>query len=500
VQPTLETGVAGLDVVLGGGLPHRDTLLLLGPPGAGKTTLLFQLAFHAARAGRKALYVSTFSEPPERLVRHLRALDFYDEALLGQRVPLLNGYAQLQQGATVLLDALVAAVRAHGADLLLFDGLTGVRDLEPDVRGFRRFVYELARALASLGCTTVLTGVHAGGEPDLTDGPELTMADAVLALNYHHLGVQTVRTLRVVKVRGQAPLLGRHALRIGADGLTVFPRLESLPLPAPAPLPPARKSTGLPELDVLLGGGLPGGSATLLAGATGTGKTLLALGFLLDGARRGEKGLLLSLREAPAQLLARGRGLGMDLEGALARGALGVLYRRPAELVTDELLGELDAAVARETPARVVVDSLLELELSVEDARRRRGVLVSLAGLLRARGATTVFTRELPPGVGPGLDTSASPLDLVSENVLLLRNREDAGRLHHILSVLKMRESDFAPGIREYTIGAGGLRLRAPEETHEGLLQGIARMPSELRVKGGDAPGGGGEPGGGAPA
>ncbi|HEX5414053.1 MAG TPA: ATPase domain-containing protein, partial [Chloroflexota bacterium] len=304
--PLLATGIPNLDLVLGGGVPEGDVLLVVGPAGAGKTTLSFQMLVHAAASGQNVLYVATLSEPPSKLLRHLRSYTFYDERFIGKRLFLLNTYPLLTQSLDALTDALVSAVKEHQATLVVVDGMMTIHDLHPASAEFRQFVYELGAILAAQGCTTVVTTGEIPRELEY-QFPEFTMADGVVELGTENVGTRTTRTLRVRKLRGQSPLLGQHLLRIDDAGLTVFPRPESVIPMANVGLSPARVSIGLPVLDTLMHGGPHRGSITLLAGSLGTGKTLSCLEFLMDGANRGEKGLLLGFRETPRQLLDKAR-------------------------------------------------------------------------------------------------------------------------------------------------------------------------------------------------
>src|SRR4051812_41811962 len=177
--PLLATGIPNLDSILGGGMPSGDLLLLVGPAGSGKTTLALQMAFHTAQAGGRALYVSTYSEPPSRLLRHIQAFSFYAPSAIGKRVFLFDLYPLIQEDLVKVREGLVEVVRRYEADLLIVDGLMTFYELHPVPREVRSFIYELGIALISLGCTTVITSSRASpGDQD----PEYTLSDAVIEL------------------------------------------------------------------------------------------------------------------------------------------------------------------------------------------------------------------------------------------------------------------------------------------------------------------------------
>ncbi len=479
----LATGVPNLDLILGGGVPIGDVLLVTGPAGTGKTTLSLQMAFHAASQGRKVLYVSTVSEPITRLIRHIRPFAFYDETQIGKRLLILSVYSHIEQGLDQVSQALIRAVGEHGASLVVLDGLMALRDLHPGDAAFRGFVYDLTGTLTSHECTTVMTTTVApatAGEPEF---PEFTMVDAVIEMGKHDVGTQTARTIRANKVRGRMPLLGQHSLRIDERGLTVMPRIESLARPEDVGISPERLPWGLPELDEMMHGGTHAGSTTLLAGALGTGKTLACMHYLMEGARRGEKGLFVSFREAPRMLLDQARGFGLDLEGAVNAGQVLLFHRAPADLVAEEATWEMLEEINRFAPRRLALDSIDDVTPSIPDPNRRYGYLYALTAILRSQGITSLITHEIPQVIGPELDFSGTPLAVLAENLVLFRYVEFRGALHRIVSVIKMRHTEHDHSIRQYAINGRGIEVLGKIESAEGVLTGIARLAGARRSR-----------------
>lgn len=484
----LETGVPNLDRILGGGVPAGDVLLIVGPAGSGKTTLALQMAFHCSAAGRKTLYASTLSETPNRVLKHTRGLAFYDESVIGRHLFLLDVYPVVKRGLAAVRDALVRAVGEHGAELLVLDGLTALHDLYPGSAALRTFLYELGAALAALECTGVLTS----SRTDAGDGDgavEFTMADGIVKLDRRHVGARTLRSIRAEKMRGRAPVSGDHALRIDGGGVTAFPRIESLYAPGTVGLRTERTPSGLAELDGMMNGGLPAGSATVLAGALGTGKTLTCLHFVMEGVRRGEKVMLAAFRETPEQLMDKARVFGMDLESAVREGRAAIFHRPAIEMVVDELTFELWSELDLFGPQRLALDSVVELEYAILEPGRQRGYLTALVELLRTRGVTSVFTVETPQVVGPELDFSGTTMAVLAENLVLLRNVQFRAALVSIISILKMRDSAFDSSIRQYRVTDRGIDVVPPSETTEGLLAAIARLPIEARAASGTGAG-----------
>lgn len=476
----LHTGVPNLDLILGGGIPREDVLLVIGLAGTGKTTLCLQTLFHAARSGENGIYVSTVSEPAAKLLRHVRGFSFYDEKLIGKRVFLLSAYPIIKQSLEAVSSSLVRAVQEHHAGLVVIDGLISFHDLHPGAQEVRTFIYELGAMLATLNCTTIVTssGVAEAVEHEF---PEFTMADGIIVLETQDLGAQTLRRIRVRKMRGSDPLLGKHAFRIDDRGITVYPRLESVFSPGDVGLSSERLSTGMPELDTLMGGGPRANSMTVLAGALGTGKTLASLQFIMEGAKRGEKGVFIGFRETRQQLIDKARFFHIDLEGALRDGRVEILRRAPVDLDIDQVTWEMLETLERVAPRRVVIDSISEIDEATSAARPARGYMAAFAGSLRNRHVTALIVKEVAQMIGSELDFSGTPLAILAENLVLMRWVEFRSEMYRILSVLKMRDSAYDATIRQYAITDTGLHVLQPIETAEGLLTGIARISSEMR-------------------
>ena len=502
----LETGVPNLDQILGGGLLRGATVMVVGAPGTGKTILAQQIAFHGARRGATALYLTGYSETHAKLLAHTRRLRFFAPALIGERLVLGSLPELLGRGAGETEDAIVATARQHRAALVVLDGFGNMRGFlgGEHHQAVAHFVYSLGAKLSLLGATLL---VLAESNPDERDRyPELTVSDAVLALRRERQDSRQRRLLEVVKVRGAAPLNGFHPFTIDDDGVHLSPRLEAV-VPAAEPVwTDERSDFGIAAVDALLGGGLTVGSATLAAGSPGTGKTLLGLHFAAQGARRGEPTLFLGFMESAGQLRAKARALGMDLAAAEAAGRVRLLVLPAYDLEADRVAELLRADVERRGVRRLVVDSAAELERGVAAEARRPEFLAALVGYLRGRNVTSYLTLDVPTIVGPELEFAGTPLSVVAENLLLLRYAEYRGALHRLFSVLKMRFSDYDRTIREYTITPGaGLQLLGAAPPAAGLLTGIAhplaerprgegrwegdaRAPALERSEGADAP------------
>jgi len=489
--PIDQTGVPNLDLVLGGGLRRGSLVLVVGPPGSGKTTLAGQMAFAAAGAGRRVLMIAALSEPVTKLLGHLRTFGFYDPALVGDQLRVHSLQQFLPQGLASTARELVQIVRAERAGLVVLDGFGSLRDVDRNPQAARAFLYDLSAALSIQGATTAVTVEGRATDPSFYR--DATTADVIVNLEVARDNVRAQRWLEVVKARGTAPVGGRHGLTIDGAGATVRPRLEArateslngLEEPVEAgPAPSAvRAAFGLPELDAILGGGLPRETATLVLGGVGTGKTLLGLSFALAGAAADEPTLFLSLRENRRQLLSKADafGHGAALRTALAPGGNLTLLRRPpveldVERLADELLAEIDRAGAR----RLVIDSIAEWERAVgegSDPRRISNHLAALVEVLHLRQMTALVIREVDGLVNHDGELAAETLPALVENVARLYRVVHRGRTHRVLSLPKLRGDPPEPEIYEFVLAPGdGFRVLGAFRVDGGVLDAIAEQ------------------------
>lgn len=462
----LATGVPGLDTILGGGLSHGALVFLVGASGAGKTMLGSQILFNAAQGGAKALILTAFAEGNVKLLEHLRSLAFFDENLVGGPVTLLSLQSLLGDQPETAVATLVRTIRETGAQLVLIDGFHGAEDLLPGRIAVRSMLASLASQLTFLDVTLLVTLEGSARDPVL--GVELATADVIIGLEYTVEGWRHMRRLEVVKQRGQRLLGGLHTYRLDVHGVTVFPRLEVLPPREAGPPLAERAAFGLPQLDQLLGGGLTAGTATLLAGAPGTGKTTLALHWALTAAGPDEATVFLSFRERPERLQQKADAFGLDLNATIETSALKLLWVPPVELNPDVVAGKLLDALARTNARRLVVDDLTSL--LVELGSRAHDYLGALVQHLYSAGVTSLFTHEITPFEGFRLEMDNTPISAVSENVIVVQKREVAGRQHRLLAVVKMRFSDYDESLRELVLDPQGVRVLTVEESERGVL------------------------------
>lgn len=473
----LPSGIAGVDAVLGGGFLAGGVYIVLGAPGAGKTIFANQLAFHHARGGSRVLYVSLLAESHARLFAHLAGMSFFERDHVATSVHYVSGYQALEAGGlSGLLGLMRTEARERGATLLVVDGLVAAESFAGSRLELKKFVHELQSVVGLLGCTAFL--LTSGSDPELS-AAEHTMVDGIVELSSPMLGVRQIRELTVKKFRGSAHLQGRHAFEISDAGVRVYPRLEALvarELAQPAAID-GIASTGVPDLDELVGGGFARRTATLALGPSGAGKTMLALHFLAEGLRAGERCLYFGFNETGSRLLERARRSGLELDAYLKTGQLDVKWQPTVEHVADGLAVNLLERAEQHRAQRVVVDSIEGLKESILVPERTTRFLAALTSRLRALGATTLYLEETQQLFGPTLDVPVSGISAVVESILYLRQVEHAGVLRRVLTVLKTRETRHDASLREFELTDAGMRMLGPIRGIEDVLTGSAHEP-----------------------
>ncbi len=474
--PVLVTRVAGLDQILGGGIPLRSMTLIVGRPGAGKTILAEQIAVQQAKEGKCVLIFTALSESHEQMLTSLRQFSFFDEELVGERIRFLSIQTLLQDGLEATAGAIVEIVRTYKASVVVIDGFRGIAGFATASNEVSLFLYEVRTRLALLEVTSFVT---LESRPDQeSDSGALTAADGIIKLHNTLWGVRHRRHIEVQKLRAARHLDGLHVIEITGDGITCYPRQEAVYRTANYAVGRERAHLGLPELDAMLSGGLNRGTVTFLAGSSGSGKTLTALHYIVAGADAGEPGLFISFAESEQQLHLKAESFGLDLRGAIARGMVTLLCLAPVEMEVDIVAATLRNRVEHLGIRRLVVDSIAAIEVAILEPNRRLGFFASLINYLREHDVTSVMTQEsnaFEGGIGEALGA------VLADNLIRLRTVEYNNRLRRVLSVQKMRQSAYDVSLREFRIDEGIIRVLPITESGATDLGGIAAQEHRAR-------------------
>ena len=334
----LPTGIRGLDEILGGGVPEFSFNIIAGAPGSGKTTLAQQFVFANATPTNPALYFTVLGEPALKMLRYQQQYIFFDASKLNSAVRFVNlGPMLSEKGLAGVLAEIAQQVESSNPSVVVVDSFrTVVRNAQETQSEIEAFIQDLGLLLTGWQATTFLIGEYM--ESEIRDNPVFTVADGLLWLYQTVERNSVVRKLQVMKLRGQASVPGLHTFRITNAGVQAFSR--TLGLSARKRHVPGRKrlSTGIAELDKMMGGGIPEGDSLLIAGSSGTGKSLLSTHFIDSGIRAGEPGIVAVFEERPDEYAGRASSFGLDLNTPMAAGSLRVIYLRPLDLSVDETM------------------------------------------------------------------------------------------------------------------------------------------------------------------
>lgn len=454
----LKSGQARLDLVLGGGLSTGALTLITGAPGTGKTLLAQQFVFSNATSEAPALYVSTVSEPLDKILRYGRSLSFFEEAKVGSAVFYEDlGSLLDERGLPAFVDRLQGLIAEHSPALIVIDSFKALHAFAREPSDFRWFLHDFAARLSASGASSFWVGEY--GPDDIAREPEFAVADAIIQLSSAMASERETRVLQVLKLRGSGFLSGRHAYRLSESGIDVYPRLADVGDPTDYELSDERVSSGIPTLDTLLGDGYWPGACTLVAGPSGSGKTVMGLSFIFGGAARGERGLIANLQENPSQLQRTAAGFGWSLSDP----NVSLLYRSTVDLYIDQWVYSVLEAIEAQKVTRLVIDSLGDLSFASPDQIRLREYIYSLIQRCSRRGVSVLMTMEVPDLFHLSR-LSESGISNMSDNVILLQFLRNGSRVKRALTVLKTRASLHEPEIREYTITGDGIVVGEPFE------------------------------------
>ena len=470
VATRMSTGVAGLDeVLLGGFLPSR-AYLVRGGPGCGKTTLGMHFLTTGAANGERVLFIS-LGEPEaelrqdaESLGFDLGGITFLDLSPPAEFFSEVESYdifspAEVEREPTTR--KIVELVEKLKPQRIFMDSMTQFRYLSTDSFQFRKQALSFLRFLVDQGATVLFTSE---GTTEVPDDDLQFMSDGVIHLNFAPEG----RTLQVTKFRGSGFRTGAHSMRLGGNGMAVFPQL--IPERLRRDLVAEPLSSGVPELDELLHGGLERGTVTIITGPTGVGKTTLGLQFIKEAAGRGEKSVVYTFEEGVETLLNRCESINIPVRAMVEHGALSVFQTEPLRYTPDEF-GRLVRQEVEEHKKRIImIDSVAGYGLSMQG----RDFVIHLHALgmyLKSVGATVLIINEVENITGEFRATD-DKLSYLADNVVFLRYLEMNGEMQKAIGVLKKRAGNFEKALRKIDITRYGLKVGKPLTGLRGILTG----------------------------
>jgi len=475
VPQRVSTGVSGLDTILGGGLAAGSLYVVEGSPGTGKTTLALQFLRAGVSRGEPGLYI-TLSETAAELrtvvtshgwtLDGLEVYELINEMALEphDRQSVLMP-SEIELGETI--QRVVQVVEAMNPARVVFDSLSEMRLLADDPLRYRRQILALKHFFAGRNCTVLLLDDKTTREGD---AQLHSIAHGVISLSQdaQDFGIER-RSLRIVKMRGMKFQGGSHDLTLATGGMKVFPRLVASE--HHLAFDPTPQSTGTPELDTLLGGGLCPGTNTLVMGPSGIGKTTTAVSCMTAALRRGEVASYFLFEEGIATLLSRSAQLGLDLAPAMDSGQLQILQIDPAALSPGEFASRVVESVRQHKSRFVVIDSYNAYMKAMPDQPHMVLHAHELLTYLNQQGVTTLVLLGQHGLVGE----TRNDIDMsyLSDVILALRFFENEGEIHTAITCVKSRVSPHERTIREFRLGPTGVRVGEVLADFEGILSGL---------------------------
>jgi circadian clock protein KaiC len=478
-EERIGTGVAGLDDILGTGLPANRLYLVEGDPGTGKTTLALQFLLEGRAQGETCLYV-TLSETKGELEAvakshgwSLNGITLFELASLEERLNAQEQYtvfhpADVELGET--FKRICEQVDRIVPSRVVFDSLSEMRLLARDPLRYRRQILSLKQFFSGRQCTVLLLDDRTSQDTDLQ---LQSIAHGVILLErvaVEYGGAR--RRLNVAKMRGLHFQEGLHDFTIKPGGLIVYPRLVTGHLNWDPPEGPRRvASSGIAALDTLLGGGLHFGTSTLAVGPAGCGKSTLLTQYAVALANAGERVACYVFEETRQNFLERADGLGMSVRAHLEQGTIAVQQVDPAEISPGEFAQNVRRAVDEGKVSVVVIDSLNGYLNAMPSENFLLIQMHELLTYLSTHGVLTLMTLAQHGLLG----NMQSPVDItyLADAVIVLRYFEAFGEVKQAIAVIKKRTGGHERIIRQFQLSADGIHIGQPLTRFEGVLTGV---------------------------
>jgi circadian clock protein KaiC len=471
----VKTGVIGLDSILGGGIPRGNVIVVEGPAGSGKTTLGLEYVYRGAAEFNEPGLIVLFEVSPLKMIRDAAQFGWDLAALERQgKIKIIFTTRSVLQQELQQADSLLLAEAGHiGARRMFIDAMP---PLPPNgqngsnghngVVDSRELFHTLVQGLHRENLTALLA-VEAPdrvreGVPPL----EEYIADSIIVLRIDDVQRSASRSIEVVKSRGHSFQMGRHTFRIVRDrGIEVYRRVQAPRATgrerASAFDTSTRMSTGVPGMDEIVNGGYYPGSTTLVVGVSGVGKSVMALHYISEGARRGERSLMVSLDEPPAQIVRNAATIGIDLNAGIAAGLIRLHYDAPQEIEIDRHFYQIEQTIDDFKPTRVVIDSISTYGSNLgTSARLFRDFFHALVALTKEHQIAAVFNHENPEILGMSSMAGEYAMSSLVDNILLMNWVELGDEFRLAMTVAKMRGNPTVRVTRECDITDGqGFRV-----------------------------------------
>ena len=486
--PKIETGIPGFDELSYGGLPKGKVTLVSGTTGAGKTIFAAGFVYNGVTKYNETSVFVTFEERPEDIIRNMKSIGMDLSTLIEKKkLSFVDGSKQVGEQTEIgsysmdgLISRTVYAIKKVKAKRLAMDSISALLERFESKVAIRNGLYDLVVQLKQLGVTSVITSERReerGQHPSV--GPAEFVSDNVILLHNFMEHEKRKRTIEILKFRGADYDTAEGRLIIDKTGLEVFPSPKVFLSTGSSK---KKLKTGIAGLDEMLYGGLYAKSTTLVTGASGTGKTITGMQFILEGAKRGEKGLLLAFEESQEQLARNAASFGWPMDEYFKNGMITIICGLAEGSPIEKQYKSVQRAVWEIKPRRFVLDSLSSLERIYEPDKFRE-FTVGLNNFLKNEGVASIMINTTAALFSVESATETH-LSTATDNIIILKYVELGGRMRRLINVLKQRGSMHKKELMEYVITpADGLKILGPFTGIENLMSGA---PRRIQVKFGE--------------
>jgi len=468
IEARTETGIINLDQILSGGLPAGSLTVIAGTPGAGKTILSQQIAFRNASPEKPVVFFQTLSEPTAKTLKYVRQFNFFkSEMLENGSVHFVDLGAMLR---TDDLEPTMALFMEHIKRIqpafVIIDSFKVFMELAGSRGDLRKFSYEVAIKLMAWEITAFLLGEF--NQPEMETNPLFSIADGIIRLSVREESGEQQRFIQVTKMRGTNHSRDEHPFAISSQGLSIYAPRVTIRRDPQSDLHilhdgPARAKVGIPQLDRLLGEGIPYGSSLLISGAAGTGKTILSLEFIYRGAKEfGEKGIFISFEETEERLRTVASGMGWDLDRQIEQGNIEIIIIPQTDILIEKDLLTIHERIVKLGAKRIAIDSVSLFVHKIKSAQIAREKIFQLATLVQKAQAIGFFATDIPFGMHQISRFGVE--ETVVDGVILLSSVENGIDRNRYLEVYKLRNTAHASGKHCMRIGKRGIILESAEK------------------------------------
>ncbi|OGL31234.1 hypothetical protein A3F37_02600 [Candidatus Saccharibacteria bacterium RIFCSPHIGHO2_12_FULL_41_12] len=478
------TGIPELDQVLYGGMPSNATVILAGGPGTGKTTLALQwLVAGYKQYNEPGLYI-TATEPINKALSNLKKHEFGKEFVMNKDTIVFEDLRTIISNLNMkeenlvdenldrIIDAISDLIQTSGAKRVVIDSITALTYGLQEKSQVRKFIHHMDALITLSGVNIILISEASGADRSVF-GVEEFIADGIIRLTRARESNELVHYLEIIKMRTISYNSRPISYKITPHGIKLFPDTEQdLTYQSSS----KRITTGIPGLDEMTGGGFIEGSAILVTGTSGAGKSILSLQFLQNRLLEKQNAVLVSFEESKEQIYRNAKSFGWDLESYEKNGQLTVLTGFPESKYPQEHILTIQELTEKTNAKFLIFDSISAVE-STFSSEKARDMITHLNAYLKSKAITTIYTNATQTLLG-STQVTDSRLSTITDQIIMLRYVEVQSKLRHALLILKMRGSSHDKSVKEIVFDTSGLRITNDFSGMEGVLTGSAKQVS----------------------